>query len=76
MKLLLWQSPIFEVNNNDNDTFHDQAAFPFESSCKEERALFSEQPISSLISEESLLISLFSEGGGDIDLSQVVGGGN
>lgn len=60
MKLLLGESPIFEVNNNDVDTFHYHAAFPFERIFKEESALFSEEPISPLISLRSLsLNSLF-----------------
>lgn len=54
MKLLLGESPIFEVNNNDDDIFHYPAAFPFERVFKEESTLFSEQPISLLISLRSL----------------------
>lgn len=53
MKLLL-ESPIFEVNNNDDDTFHYLAAFPFERVFKEESVLFSEQPVSPLLSRVSL----------------------
>lgn len=45
---------MFEINNNDDDTFHYHAAFPFERGFKEDRALFSEQPISPLISLKSL----------------------
>lgn len=63
MKLLLGESPIFEVNNNDDDTLHYLAAFPFERVFKEESVLFSEQPVSPLISLKSLSeLPLFRKG--------------